>query len=191
MIRERIQRVFQDTTETSAVHGKSYTDEQILNVLRKADRPFTQTKRFAKELGCSKRTAQKRLNTLEEEERVVSKEIGQAKVWWLDDAEPHQPVKESGARILRLSTLLTAYTTGVFQTWILLFGASGFLLLVYLTANAQGMELPIFGNEGITIAAFLLALSGGIGVGIWGFLKGANAILRTALRREWIGTIGT
>lgn len=168
----------------------SYTDEQILNVLRKADRPFIQTRRVVDELGCSQRTAQKRLNQLEGESRVRSEEFGQGKLWWLDESEPDEPVEEAGAKYFRLSMTLDGYATNMLYTWLGQFGMSGFLLLVYLTARAQAVTVPVFGVGGIAYTAFAIATAGGIGVGVWGCLRGINSFLRTALKREWIGTVG-
>lgn len=169
----------------------SPTDEQFLNVLRKADRPFLETAVFKEELDIVQRTAQKRLNTLENEGRVESEQIGQPKLWWLVDSEPQEPVKEEGARLLRLTTRLERFSQGFGYAALGFFGMSGFLLLIYLTVSAQDIELLFFGTEGVTFAALLCAFCAGIGLSFWGVLRGVTLILRTALKRGWIGTIGT
>lgn len=178
----------EDNTETNS-SGGSQPDAKFLNVLRKADRPFAKTGTFADEVGVHQRTALKRLNKLEKAGRVESEQIGQPKIWWLDENEPTEPVGESGARILRLSNKLSEVVEGIRSLWRDFFAMSGFLLLVILTADSQGIIFPVLGNEGVAIIAYILALGAGGAVGLWGLLIGFNMFLRSALSRGWIGTI--
>jgi len=190
MIRERVNTAVDAIFGTKSSQSKSTTDEQYLNVLRKADRPFVKTGQFAEELDVVQRTAQKRLNALEQNGRVDSESIGKAKIWWLGDSESQQPVGESGAKLLRACYRLERFEDTLLQAWRGLFGIAGFMLLIYLSADAQGLNLPFFGNQGITLLAFLLAISGGFGIGLWGVIRGSNKLLRACLDRGWIGTIG-
>jgi len=199
MISNRLRGIVPDTdedeekvdTEKDTSSAESLTDEEFLNVLRRADRPFVKTGKFADKLGVVQRTAQKRLNRLEEDDRVESEHIGQSKIWWLDESEPTHPIKEPGARVLRLNTRLGWFAKGFGYASLGLFGMSGFLLLMYLTADAQGIVFPVFGNDGVTFAALFLALSAGIGAAIWGLLKGIHTMLKIALKRGLIGTVST
>lgn len=191
MIRDQLSSLFPGKIEVETRNEGSPTDEEILNVLRKEERPFLRTAKFPDELGIVQRTAQKRLKQLEDEGRVRSEKIGQPKLWWLAQSEPQEPVGEAGARVLRASNNVAELNQGIFQAWIGLFGMSGFLILVFIAATAQDITFPIVELQSVVQSAFLLAIMGGVGVGMWGILKALNILLRMALERELVGTVGT
>jgi len=65
-----------ETNPKSPTNNKQVTDEELLNVLRRADEPFLETPAIIKEVEIGDRGVLKRLKQLQEEGRLETKTIG-------------------------------------------------------------------------------------------------------------------
>lgn len=91
-----------DTHE--AMTSKQVSDEELLNVFRASSRPFMLTSDIVDNVAIKERAVQKRLNQLEDEDRLEYREAESAHIWWLADGEPTEPVGTRGARLLRTAS---------------------------------------------------------------------------------------
>lgn len=69
-----------DRDEDSGKYTVSYADSDFLNAIEGHD-GMAGTSEIADEVGCTRRTAYTRLKSLEEKERVKSRQVGNSLVW--------------------------------------------------------------------------------------------------------------
>lgn len=68
---------------------RTITDDEIIRYLRGSDERVLTTSEIAEEFDVSSRTAQRRLSALDDEGRVVRKDVGaRGAVWWAADSAP-------------------------------------------------------------------------------------------------------
>lgn len=69
-----------DRDENSGKYTTSYTDSEFLDAIRTLD-GMAGTSEIAEKVGCTRRTAYTRLQALEAEYRVRSRQVGNSLVW--------------------------------------------------------------------------------------------------------------
>ncbi len=69
-----------DRDKESGKYTDSYGDSEFLDAIRDLD-GMGGTVEIAKEVGCTRRTAYTRLKTLEAEEEVESRQVGNSLLW--------------------------------------------------------------------------------------------------------------
>lgn len=73
-----------DRDEESGQYTISYTDSDFLDAIRGLD-GMAGTSEIAEKVGCTRRTAYTRLKSLEEENCVESRQVGNSLVWIIDE----------------------------------------------------------------------------------------------------------
>ena len=69
-----------DRDEESGKYTASYTDSDFVNAIEAPD-GMAGTSEIAENVGCTRRTAYTRLKSLEDEEKVESRQVGNSLVW--------------------------------------------------------------------------------------------------------------
>ena len=71
-----------DREKETGKYSTSYPDSDFLNAIQQLD-GMAGTSEVAEEVGCTRRTAYTRLKSLEQDDRVASRKIGNSIVWSL------------------------------------------------------------------------------------------------------------
>lgn len=71
-----------DREKETGKYSTSYPDSDFLNAIQTLD-GMAGTSEVAEEVGCTRRTAYTRLKSLEQDNRVISRKIGNSIVWSL------------------------------------------------------------------------------------------------------------
>ena len=152
-------------------YQKEVSDEEILNVFRRANRPFRKTGDVVKELTIGERAVQKRLKKLEEEGRVEGESVGSAIIWWLDGDEPEDEVWEDEAKYYRWSNRARslAYTSFGIGFWC--FAFAGVLILAAIGVDTFSPPLFPLSAQHLFMGVALMVYFGGLGVVFWGGLR--------------------
>ena len=61
------------------------TEDEIVELVRTADDPFTTASEVAERVGMARQTAHKHLQELYEEGEIQKKKVGQSAIWWVED----------------------------------------------------------------------------------------------------------
>lgn len=69
-----------DRDEESGKYTARYTDSDFVNAIEALD-GMAGTSEIAENVGCTRRTAYTRLKSLEDEEKVESRQVGNSLVW--------------------------------------------------------------------------------------------------------------
>jgi glutamate-1-semialdehyde aminotransferase len=75
-----------DRDEASGKYTEAYPREEFLDALR-ALGGSAGTQEIADEVGCAYRTAHSKLTTLEQDEVITSRHVGNAKLWQVDSPD--------------------------------------------------------------------------------------------------------
>lgn len=148
------------------------TDEQILNVFRRADEPILKTADVADQLPIGDYWTNKRLQELEEKGRVHSKSAGQGNVWTIDDAEATFPVREGIGDILWYVSTIKRASTYAFLLAFGLFAVAGiFALLLFVSYNYPDFFFQFYSDNDVISYIYLGAVLGLLVFLAGGFLR--------------------
>lgn len=137
------------------------SDEHILNVFRQSDEKVLKTAEIANELPIGHDWTGKRLNDLETSDRVHSKSAGPGRVWWLDDAEPKNPVREGLGDVIWFSVLFRRSGTYAIIVSAGLFITSGiFALLLFTSYLIPDIAFQIYSAESQIRLIYIAAIGG-------------------------------
>ena len=73
-----------DREEESGKYTTSYPDSQFIDAIQRLD-GMAGTSEIAEEVGCTRRTAYTRLQSLKTEERVNSRKVGNSLIWTVSE----------------------------------------------------------------------------------------------------------
>ncbi|MFP9192159.1 hypothetical protein ACLI4Q_10950 [Natrialbaceae archaeon A-CW1-1] len=146
--------------------SQKVTDEEIIEAICHHDEDELTTAEIEDELPLGTKQTRSRLRELEQEGRVVSTTIARRLIWELDESEPETPLSDSGAEHLRRSKHFLEFADLSYRIGSHLFGVGGLLLLVYLTAEIQGLSFAALTNPLVGISGYAFLAVGATMVGI-------------------------
>lgn len=135
-LRERL-----DVTQRDGPNAPKVTDEEILNVLRRADDEYLTTTEVRSELPIGEQTSN-RLNDLEEESRVTKRKTGQGYLWTLHTNEPKIEMNPRLGPVVRWSSKTRRWSQHIWQASKNI-GIGGVLLIILaLSAGIAEIAVP-------------------------------------------------
>jgi len=75
-----------DRDEETGKYTERYSSDEFISALEFLD-GAAGTQEVANEIGCAYRTAHAKLTTLEKEDKITSRKVGNAKLWMLPETE--------------------------------------------------------------------------------------------------------
>lgn len=163
--------------------GKQVTDEEILNVFRRSDKPYLKTGDVVKELSIGERAVQKRLNRLEDDGRLVSESVGPAIVRWLDDDEPTEVVNEGEVKYHRWSKKVENFGSGAIAIGFWGFAIAGFLMLGAIATSVSSVDFLPESPDIIFLLVLIFVYIASGAILLWGASKCLRIILTSIADR--------
>ena len=130
-----------DVTQLDGPNDPKVTDEEILNVLREADDEYLSRTEIQDELPIGDQTSN-RLNALEEENRVVKREMGLGNLWKLHPSEPETPMNPRLGVVVPWSAKMRYWSQQAWEASRSVAVVGVLLIIVALSAAVTGHSFP-------------------------------------------------
>lgn len=129
------------------------TDEELLRVLDESDEPVLSTREIANhhDIEIGQRAVAMRLADLADNQRVASKEVGTAKVWWQPEKEEEQQEDEQDINSVEKGW---SYAK-------LFFNLTGVGVFLFALLEVFGLSLPFVRNNVILALSLFFSIAGG------------------------------
>lgn len=151
--------------------GPNEDDEEILNVLRRAEDSFLSTREIAKPLSIGKEQTRNRLMELEEDGRVEVKAFGKSWGWKLSESEPEAEVYPQISHVSLWSHRLNDWADAFIRSGALFFVAGGISVLISLTAMIQSSPPPLFSADLYLAGGYIFLAAGAVSILLSGGTK--------------------
>lgn len=151
-LRERL-----DVTQRGGPNAPKVSNEEILNVLRRADDEYLTTTEVQEELPIGDQTSN-RLNDLQKEGRVTRRKTGQGYLWALTDSEPETEQNPQLGSIIQWSAKTQEWSRQIWWASKMVGGAGVLLIILALSAAIAEIAVPIITWEEALAWGYLIAI---------------------------------
>lgn len=135
-LRERL-----GVTQQDGPNSPKVTDEEILNVLRRAEDTYLTTTEVKEELPIGEQTSN-RLTDLEEETRVTKRKTGQGYLWKLHQTEPKIEMNPRLGPVVRWGSKMRWWSQQIWENSKLVGFGGGLLIILALSAGLAEIAVP-------------------------------------------------
>lgn len=153
-----------DVTQLDGPNAPKVTDEEILNILRRADDEFLTTTEIREELPIGEQTSN-RLKGLEEENRVVKRKTGQGYLWKLHPTEPKTEMNPRLGPVVRWSSQTQWWSQQIWEASKSVATISVLLIIAALSAGVTETTFPFVAWQTALAWGYVTAIVAGAFMG--------------------------